>query len=153
MNHLRVNGVAINRARDVDGLDDRAKRFLREWQEDAVAALAQAIVGVVSVVDLNAIIVDGILPTGAHMSTLDMLRSCFSEIAPEGIIQPKILSGTVGANAAAVGAAILPFYSMFAPDSDVLVKKQRSDRRGLLIGIPGRLTNSFEFGPATKPAS
>ena len=152
MNHLRVNGVKINRARDVDALDEEAKRLLCEWQEDAVEALAQAIVGVVSVVDLNAIIVDGILPAAAHSSILERLRAKFSEVAPEGIIQPRILSGTVGANAAAVGAAILPFYSMFAPDSDVLVKNQKSDRRGLLIGIPGRLTNSAEVGAAAKVA-
>jgi hypothetical protein len=103
-------------------------------------------------VDLNAIIVDGILPAVAHLSTLELLRCKFSEAAPEGIIQPRILAGSVGANAAAVGAAILPFYSMFAPDSDVLAKKQKSDRRGLLIGVPGRLTSSAAFGLATRVA-
>ena len=150
MNHLRVNGVKINRARDIDVLDGESKQLFCEWQEDAVEALAHAIVGVVSVVDLNAIIVDGILPADAHSSTLELLRAKFSEVAPEGIIQPRILAGTVGANAAAVGAAILPFYSMFAPDSDVLVKKQKSNKRGLLIGIPGRLTSGADFSPATR---
>jgi predicted NBD/HSP70 family sugar kinase len=144
MNHLRVNGVEINRACEVDLLGPEAGRFVREWQEDAVDALAQAIVGAVSVVDLNAIIVDGILPRTPLIETIDLLRSRFVQIAPEGIIRPKILLGSMGNNAAAIGAAILPFYSMFAPDSDVLVKKQKSDKRGLLIGIPGRLTNAVD---------
>jgi predicted NBD/HSP70 family sugar kinase len=145
MNHLRVNGVEINRARDIDFLSPASKRFLREWQEDAVDALAEAIVGAVSVVDLNAIIVDGILPVETLVNTVDLLKERFGKIAPEGIIDPKIMIGSIGPNAAAIGAAILPFYSMFAPDSDVLVKKQKSDKRGLLIGIPGRLTNALDL--------
>jgi predicted NBD/HSP70 family sugar kinase len=144
MNHLRVNGVKINRAREIETLGKDAARLVQEWREDAVDALVQAIIGAVSVVDLNAVVVDGILPIGSIERTLDLLRTRFGQVAPEGIIHPRILLGSMGANAAAIGAAILPFHAMFAPDSDVLVKKQKSDRRGLLIGIPGRLTGGAD---------
>ena len=46
----------------------------------------------------------------------------FGEIVPEGLFAPEIAVGTMGPRAAAIGAAILPLYAMFAPDSATLVK-------------------------------
>ena len=90
MNHLRVNGIKINRARDVDVLDrgetaayyvnGRRTRW-KLWLKPSSAT--------VSVVDLNAIVVDGILAADAHVSTLEILRAKFLAVAPEGIVRPE----------------------------------------------------------------
>jgi predicted NBD/HSP70 family sugar kinase len=139
MRHLRGNGIQIRRTKDLDYLPADALPFLREWQEDCADALAQAIVGSISVIDVDAVIVDGILPRAILDTTIAMIIRRFNEIMPDGVIAPAIVVGSTGAQAAAIGAAILPVYAMFAPDSAVLVKKKRSDRRPLLVGASDRV--------------
>ena len=137
MRHLRSKGVEIGRAKDLEYLDSEAGRYLREWQDDCADALAQAIIGSISVVDVDAVIVDGILPRAILDTTISLIVRRFAEIVPDGLVVPQIIVGSTGAQAAATGAAILPFYSMFAADSAVLTKKNRSERRSLLVGSGG----------------
>ena len=121
-NHLRSNGVPIRRAHELDVLGDRAEPFLTEWIDDCADALAQAIVGAVSVIDVNAIVIDGIMPPAVLQRTTQAVSDRFDAILPEGLVAPRIVTGTIGPRAAAIGAAILPLYAMFAPDSAALVK-------------------------------
>ncbi len=137
MRHLRINGVETARVKDLEYLNSNAQRYLREWQEDCADALAQAIVGSISVVDIDAVIVDGILPRAILDTTISMISRRFAEIVPDGLVVPQIIVGSTGEHAAASGAAILPFYSMFAADSSVLTKKSKSARRSLLVGAGG----------------
>ena len=125
-NHLRSNGVPIRRVHELEVLGDRAEPFLTEWIEDCADALAQAIVGAVSVIDVDAIVIDAILPSAVLERTVQAVSDRFDAIMPEGLVSPRIISGTIGPRAAAIGAAILPLYAMFAPDSAVLVKTQVS---------------------------
>ena len=62
MNHLRTNGVSINRANDLEPLGADAEPYLTEWIEDAADALAQAIIGSIAVIDVEAIVIDAIFP-------------------------------------------------------------------------------------------
>lgn len=121
-NHLRVNGVPIRRALELGELGAKAEPFLTEWIEDCADALAQAIVGTVAVIDVDAIVVDGILPPAILARTVRAVSDRFRAIVPEGLVAPRIVAGTIGPRAAAIGAAILPLYAMFAPDSAALVK-------------------------------
>ena len=123
-NHLRTNGVPIRRAQELVELGDGAEPYLSEWIADCADALAQAIVGAIAVVDVSAIVIDGILPPAILQRTVKAVSDRFEEVVPEGLVTPLIRVGTVGSLAAAVGAAVLPLYAMFAPDSDVLVKSE-----------------------------
>ncbi len=120
--HLRENGVPIRRAFELEAIGDKAEPFLGEWIVDCADALAQAIVGAIAVVDVDAIVIDGILPPAILQQTVGAVSDRFAAIIPEGLIAPKIEVGTIGPQAAAIGAAILPLYAMFAPDSGTLVK-------------------------------
>jgi predicted NBD/HSP70 family sugar kinase len=131
-NHLRKNNVPIMRAHELADLGERAEPYLSEWVADCADALAQAIVGAISVVDVTSIVIDGILPPPILQRTVRAVSDRFAEILPEGLVAPRFEVGTIGSQAAAVGAAILPLYAMFAPDSDVLVKGESAggeDRR------------------------
>jgi predicted NBD/HSP70 family sugar kinase len=132
--HLKANGVAINRVSELTVLGANAEPFLREWQEDCVGALAQAIIGAVSVVDTDVIIVDSILPPPILQQTVDMLAERLAALAPEGFITPAIRAGSIGVGAAAIGAAILPLYAIFAPNNDVLAKRYKAPSNLLLAG-------------------
>ena len=127
-NHLRANGVPIRRAQELVELGERAEPFLSEWIADCADALAQAIVGAIAVVDVSAIIIDGILPPPILRRTVRAVAQRFADIVPEGLVAPRIEIGSIGSGAASIGAAILPLYAAFAPDSDILVKTRPADR-------------------------
>lgn len=122
--HLRTNGVPIRRAQELVELGDSAEPYLSEWIVDCADALAQAIVGAIAVVDVSAIVIDGILPPAVMARAVKAVSDRFEEVVPEGLVIPRIEIGTVGSLAAAVGAAVLPLYAMFAPDSNVLLKSR-----------------------------
>jgi len=134
-NHLRRNNVPIRRAHELLELGDRAEPFLSEWIADCADALAQAIVGAIAVVDVSGIVIDGILPPAILQRTVQAVADRFAELMPEGLVPPKIEIGSIGAQAAAIGAAILPLYAMFAPDSDVLLKAHTRGSRARTTGL------------------
>ncbi len=139
MHHLKAKGVRMTRVKDLEHLDRDAQSYLREWQEDCADALAQAIIGSIAVIDVDAVIVDGILPRAILDTTIAMTARRFNDIVPDGLVAPQIVVGSAGVQAAAIGAAILPFYSMFAADSTVLTKKNQSARRSFRVGTGGDL--------------
>jgi predicted NBD/HSP70 family sugar kinase len=123
VNHLRARGVTINRVRELDPMPLEARAPFNEWQEDCVDALAQAIISTIAVVDVEAVVIDGLLPRGLLQDTVAKIQRRFAELVPLGLVAPEIVAGATGPRASAIGAAILPLYSLFAPDSAVLTKK------------------------------
>jgi predicted NBD/HSP70 family sugar kinase len=133
VHHLRTNGIDIRRVRDLDPMPPAARTFVSEWQDDCADALAQAIIGSIAVIDVEAVVIDGLLPAPLLMETVARVRQCFSEMVPPGLIAPTITAGALGARGSALGASILPLYLMFGPDTGVLMKKG-NDKKPLLIG-------------------
>ncbi|MGO4567233.1 ROK family protein [Rhizobium sp. 2YAF20] len=133
VHHLRTNGFPITRVRDLDPMPAQARHLVSEWQDDCADALAQAIIGSIALVDLEAVVIDGLLPPALLSDTVDRVRKCFTEMVPPGLIPPAIIAGALGARASALGASILPIYSMFGPDTGVLMKKG-NDKKPLMIG-------------------
>lgn len=133
VNHLRSNGFQITRVRDLDPMPEKARTLVSEWQEDCADALAQAIIGSIALVDLEAVVIDGLLPHTLLQETVERVRHCFAEMLPPGLIPPVIRAGALGARGSALGASLLPIYSMFGPDTGVLMKKG-IDKKPLMIG-------------------
>jgi len=133
INHLRFGGVEIKRVRDLDPLPPRAANLVSEWQDDCAAALAQAIIGAIAIVDVEAVVIDGLLPRALLLDTVARVSAQFSNLAPRGLIVPEILPGSLGPRASAIGASLLPIYSMFGPDKGVLMKKGR-EKKPLMVG-------------------
>lgn len=135
VHHLRVNGVEITRVRELDPMPPEAKALVSEWQDDCADALAQAIIGSIALIDLDAVVIDGLLPQPLLLDTVARVRKCFAEMMPPGLIAPTIIAGSLGARASALGASLLPIYSMFGPDTGVLMKKG-NDKKPLMVGSP-----------------
>ncbi|MFK0335592.1 ROK family protein [Rhizobium sp. NPDC090275] len=133
VHHLRHNGFPIIRVRDLDPMPEAARLLVAEWQDDCADALAQAIIGTIAVVDLETVVIDGLLPEPLLLDTVERMRLRFSEMLPPGLIPPKITAGALGARGSALGASLLPIYSMFGPDTGVLMKKGL-DKKPLMIG-------------------
>jgi predicted NBD/HSP70 family sugar kinase len=133
VNHLRLGGVNITRVRDLDPMPPQASDLVSEWQDDCAEALAQAIIGAIAIVDVEAVVIDGLLPRPLLLSTVARVQSQFSSLAPRGLILPEILPGSLGPRASAIGASLLPIYSQFGPDKGVLMKKGR-EKKPLMVG-------------------
>lgn len=123
LNHLRAADVHLRRARELEPMPEAAARPFAEWREDCADALAQAIVATVSVVDVEAVVIDGLLPEALMKELVTAVDVRFRDVVPQGVLAPAILLGAVGPRASAMGAAILPIYLQFAPDSSVLTRR------------------------------
>ena len=94
------------------------------WAQRCVDALAFAVTSANSLLDLEAVIIDGpLVPEGLNMIA-DGLRSHFSTNAPPDFFTPEIRTGQLGNVAAAVGAGLLPLHASFTPDLASLFKKE-----------------------------
>ena len=94
--------------------------FVGEWLEDCADALVSPLLSLAALLDLRAIVIDGNLPR----RLIDWLvPGCARPAAagvPEARRRPRCGSGTIGPNAAALGAAILPLHSNYGPDQELL---------------------------------
>jgi predicted NBD/HSP70 family sugar kinase len=120
-NHLVANGISINRIRQLETMGDNARRPVQEWTEDCAHALVEGIIAITSVIDLEAIIIDSILPRDLHAELIVQVQKEFSNISAVGIVPPQILSGKFGPLASPVGAASLPISALLSPNSSVLM--------------------------------
>lgn len=138
VNHLKSRGITINRVRELDPLPEGARKPLFEWIDDCANALVEAIISITSVIDIEAIILDSILPRPIHLELLARVQSCFNQVNAVGIVAPEIVSGKFGPEASPMGGAMLPFSALFAPDSGVLmIGKDRTKLLGSLSALAG----------------
>lgn len=133
LEHLRANGFPISRARELARLPPEAAALVADWQADCADALAQAIIGAIAIVDVDAVIIDGLLPEAILTPTVACVRRAFAEMLPPGLVVPTILQGKIGRRASALGASFLPIHSIFGPDTGVLTKRG-SEKKPLMVG-------------------
>jgi predicted NBD/HSP70 family sugar kinase len=133
VNHLKSRGIAITRVRELDPLPPGAQAPLFEWIDDCANALAEAIIAITAVIDIDAIVLDSILPRPIHQELFARVQVQFSQMSAIGIVEPAIVSGQFGPDASPIGAAMLSFSALFAPDSSVLmIGKDRTRLLGSL---------------------
>jgi predicted NBD/HSP70 family sugar kinase len=92
------------------------------WVAQCADALAFVIMGVNSLLDLEAIILDGALPTTLLENVVEKLSHAMATQGPIDLFKPVLLQGTFRDLAVATGAALLPLHSAFAPDFATLFK-------------------------------
>jgi predicted NBD/HSP70 family sugar kinase len=118
--HLRANGATIADAQDFENALGRHPERVNEWLEDCADALVNPVLSVAALLDLQAIVLDGNLPRPLIEQLLARLRALLAARVPEARHAPALRLGTVGRNAAAVGAATLPLHCSYGRDHDLL---------------------------------
>ncbi len=83
------------------------------WIDAAAHAIAQACVSVCAVVDFEAVVLDGYCPANVKDRLVDRVRHYLPQEDSRGLILPEILTGQVGINARAIGAASVPVFSQY----------------------------------------
>ncbi len=93
--------------------------LVEDWINTAADALAQAIVSCLSVIDFNAVVIDGWFPPTIRKMLSDRLQSVVAHQNLAGLSVPLITQGSLGSDARALGAAALPLTDRFLISSEV----------------------------------
>jgi predicted NBD/HSP70 family sugar kinase len=95
---------------------------LDTWIEQATDSLSWAIGSAISVIDFEAIIIDGAFPQPVRSVLVEQTREKFQKIELQGVAPVEILEGRIGSEASVLGAASLPLLAGFSRDRDLLFR-------------------------------
>ena len=118
-------------ARVIDGTappDDRLDAMVGGWIDEAARAIGFAITAASAVVDFEAAIIDGVMARGLLGRLIAAVQGELGRYNKDGLTATELRAGAVGRDARQRGAAMLPFYANFAPDSNLLLKDQQPTR-------------------------
>lgn len=92
------------------------ERFVAPWLAQTADALAIASVASCAVIDVEAIVIDGAMPTDIRSRLVDATRTALATKDMRGLIRPETVSGQIGGNARGIGAAAGPIIGQFLLD-------------------------------------
>jgi predicted NBD/HSP70 family sugar kinase len=95
---------------------------LERWLESAAEGLAFAAVSAISVIDFQAIIIDGALPAGVRARLAACAAEKMDAFDRQGLSPVAVAEGSIGSGARAIGGACLPLLANFTRDREVLFK-------------------------------
>ncbi|MDQ0590421.1 ROK family transcriptional regulator [Variovorax paradoxus] len=119
---LQAQGLDTTAAYDDRALQAPFAAATQAWLGSASLALAHAIVSSTAVLDLADVVMDGSMSRALLQALLDQTRAALAQCNWEGLWPPRLHGGRVGAQACALGGAMLPLHANFAPDHDVFLK-------------------------------
>jgi predicted NBD/HSP70 family sugar kinase len=93
---------------------------LDAWIEQATNSVSVAIASAISIIDFEAIVVDGAFPQAVRSALVQRIRERFSRMDLQGVAPAEIVEGAIGRDARVLGAASLPLLAGFARDRDLL---------------------------------
>ncbi|WP_228259695.1 ROK family protein [Siculibacillus lacustris] len=118
--HLRFRGIPVQGLGDVAAAAASAPAALEEWLADCTEALVGPVLAAAAVLDLPVVVLDGDLDPSLLGPLAERLALRLAAEVPEARTAPRILLGTFGEDAGAVGAASLPFHLNFSPHAAIL---------------------------------
>ena len=92
-----------------EGFDEQ----IETWIEIVAAGLAQAIVSSASIIDFEHVVIDGGLPDNIRSRIVEATQRHTEGFDTRGLAMPRIIPGTVGPLARALGAASLPLFDKY----------------------------------------
>lgn len=92
------------------------------WIARAARGLAQCVVGGTAFLDIDAVVIDGSFSRPMLQRLLTQTQEALQLYNWEGLWPAKVIAGSIGSDARALGGALLPLHSNFAPDSDLFLK-------------------------------
>ena len=119
----RDAGLAQPGAGLAQALQEPWRTVTRAWTEQAALAIAHAINGAACLLDLEAVIVDGAIERALLGELIAATGAAMRHYSWEGVAPPRLLPGSIGADAGALGGALLPLHANFAPDRKLFLKE------------------------------
>ncbi|SEK77357.1 ROK family transcriptional regulator [Pacificibacter marinus] len=88
-------------------------RYVEPWLGQTAQELAKASLSTCSVIDFEAILIDGAFPAEIRHELVERVRRYIANQDTRGLIPPQIESGNIGGNARAIGAASGPIFAQY----------------------------------------
>jgi predicted NBD/HSP70 family sugar kinase len=88
-------------------------RYVDPWLGQTAQELAKAALSVCSVIDFEAVLIDGAFPSQIRESLVERVGRYVKNQDTRGLLVPRIEAGSIGAKARAIGAATRPLDSQF----------------------------------------
>lgn len=85
--------------------------FVDPWLDNTAEALARASLAACSVIDFEAVVIDGAMPPDTRDRLVARTRDCLATLDQRGLIAPRIEPGSIGPPARAIGAAAGPIIA------------------------------------------
>lgn len=92
---------------------DALTRYVEPWIGETAQELAKAALSICSVIDFEAILIDGAFPGSVRSDLVERVRRYLVTQDTRGLLAPRIEQGVIGFNARAIGAASGPIFSQF----------------------------------------
>jgi len=102
---------------------DEIGATVERWIEQVTDSLAPALLGVISVIDFEAIVIDGAFPEAVRRRVVERTRDKLAGLDRQGLSPVEIVEGSIGGEARVIGAASLPLLAGFSRDREVLFKE------------------------------
>jgi predicted NBD/HSP70 family sugar kinase len=112
--HLRHHGVDVSGLSDLHAAMSRAPKATDEWLDDCTDALVDPLLSAAALLDVPEVIIDSDLDSATLRALIVRLEPALAAAAPEARAAPRLLAGSFGACAGALGAATLPLFIHFA---------------------------------------
>ncbi|HEV3424044.1 MAG TPA: ROK family transcriptional regulator [Paraburkholderia sp.] len=119
---LSDSGGPAAAAHDHRALAPEWWRLTEQWLDTACPAIAGALTNATALLDLEAVVIDGELDRQLVREIIRRTERVLDGFEWEGMVRPQLLEGTIGADARAMGGAILPLYAHFAPVHELFLK-------------------------------
>ena len=120
---LRAHGLDPMAAYDGRALQDPWRPHALDWVARAAPALAHCIVSGSAFMDLEAVVIDGVVAPGLLAELISHTQQSLAAYNWEGLqTPPSLVPGSIGSDARALGGALLPLHASFAPDRDLFLK-------------------------------
>jgi len=95
---------------------------LDEWIEEVSTSVAHSIVAAIAVIDVETVIIDGAFPVAVRRRIIEQTRVALARVNQQGLSPFRLVEGTIGNAARAMGGASLPLLANFTQDREVLFK-------------------------------
>ena len=119
---LKKHRITPAAAHDERSMSQKAWRQTSRWLDEACPALAATVGSAAALLDLDAVILDGSVDRRLIAELIERTDRVLDTYDWEGVSRPPLLPGSIGADARAMGAAILPLYAHFAPTHELFLK-------------------------------
>jgi predicted NBD/HSP70 family sugar kinase len=126
---LRKQGSPATAAHDERILSRSLWPVASAWLDETGPALAHTIASAAAILDLEAVVIDGSMDRRIMAEAIARTERAMNAYDWEGITRPRVMVGSVGPDARALGGAILPLYRHFAPLHDLFLKSEPDEAR------------------------
>lgn len=125
---LEKKQIIISRPEELRRLLQEENETLLQWLDLGVKYLAPVLLTAEYLLDIDSFIIGGRLPKEVTSYIINHLPEQLRNYRIDlKTLEPDVILGTAGPDAAALGAATLPMFNLFSAQTDVLMKKVSSN--------------------------